>query len=188
VSARHTDEAWRGNFARRDSAAIVRIAANDGRLAAARTLLSGQVMKTLTGTILSLAAVGLIVGCASKSDDPTPAAGANELKTENSKMDGRVSAGEATPKIAAAECEREMKCKNVGESLKYSSMEHCQKSKTDELAKDFNDDEDCKNGISAKDLDECISKTTEQTCSGASSVVTNMERSAECGSNDLCMD
>jgi hypothetical protein len=145
-------------------------------------------MKTLTGTILSLAAVGLIAGCASKNDDPTPAAGANEMKVENSKMDGRVSAGEATPKIAAAECEREMKCKNVGESLKYSSMDHCQKSKTEELAKDFNDDEDCKNGISQKDLDECISKTTEQTCTGASSVVTNMERSAECGSNDLCMD
>jgi hypothetical protein len=145
-------------------------------------------MKTLTGTTLAFAAVALVVGCASKNEDPTPAAGANEMRVENGKMEARVSAAEATPKIAAAECEREMKCKNVGESLKYSSMEHCQKSKIDELAKDFNEDEDCKNGISQKDLDECITKTTDQTCTGASSVVTNMERSAECGSNDLCMD
>ena len=167
---------------------IAVIASIAGRIGAARCLLCGQTMKTLTGTMLSLATLGLLSACASKNDGPTPAAGANEMRVENGKMEGRVSAGEATPKIAAAECEREMKCKNVGDSLKYSSMDHCKKAKTDELAKDFNDDEDCKNGISQKDLDECISKTTEQTCTGASSVVTNIERSAECGSNDLCMD
>ena len=149
-------------------------------------------MKTLAGTILSFVAVGLVAACASKQEDPTPAAGANDVRAgndvNNNKLEGRVSAGEATPKIAAAECEREMKCKNVGESLKFSSMDHCKKVKSEELAKDFNDDEDCKNGISQKDLDECITKTTEQTCDGLSSVVTNAERSAECGSNDLCMD
>src|SRR5204863_292435 len=82
------------------------ITPNNVRSRPAHTLLSGHLMKTLTGTILSLATVGLIAGCASKNDDPTPAAGANEMRVENSKMVSRVSAAEATPKIAAAECER----------------------------------------------------------------------------------
>jgi len=103
-------------------------------------------------------------------------------------MTARASVAEATPKIAAAECEREMKCKNVGESLKFSSMEHCKTVKSEELNKDFNADEDCKNGMSQKDLDECVAKTVQQTCGGVSSVVSSVERSAECGSNELCMD
>jgi hypothetical protein len=144
-------------------------------------------MKTLTGTLLAFSVVGLVAACSSK-EDATPAAGANEMKAENGKMEARISAANATPKIAAAECEREMKCKNVGDTLKYSSMEHCTKAKSDEIAKDFVKDEDCKNGISQKDLDSCVAKTTEQTCDGLSSVLSNAERSAVCGSNDLCMD
>jgi len=140
-------------------------------------------MKVTNGFFfVSLGIASTLAGCGSSSAEPAePAAGPT-------KMEARASTAEATPKIAAAECEREMKCKMVGESLKFSSMEHCQKVKSEALTKDFNEDADCKNGISATDLDECVTKTTAQTCDGLSSVIGNAERSAECGSRDLCMD
>ena len=147
-------------------------------------------MKTLAGTILSFVAVGLVAACASKQEDPTPAAGANDVRAgndvNNNKLEGRVSAGEATPKIAAAECEREMKCENVGENRQYTSLNECKRARGEELAKDFNGDEDCKHGILRKDLEECITRTVEQIC--RESVVTNVRVSAACGSNDLCVE
>lgn len=145
-------------------------------------------MKTSSATLSSLGLVGLVAVAlaACSKNEPTPAAG--PIGASDRAMAARASVAQATPQIAAAECERETKCNNVGPSMKFSSLEHCKSVKTEELLEDFNDDADCKNGISQKDLDECIAKTTAQTCSGPSSVLSNIERSAECGSKDLCMD
>lgn len=138
-------------------------------------------MKTIHGTLVSLCFACVAAACAtSSSTAPEPAAAQS--------VEPRVSAAQATQQIATAECEREQKCNTIGESLKFSSAAHCHQVKSEALNKDFNDDADCKNGILAKDLRECVTKTTEQTCDGLSSVVGNAERSAECGSRDLCMD
>lgn len=145
-------------------------------------------MKTFIGSLSSVGLVGLFATslAACSKNEPTPAAG--PVGVSDSRMTARASVAQATPQIAAAECEREMKCNNIGESMKFSSLEHCKTVKTEELFKDFNDDEDCRNGISQKDLDECVAKTTAETCTGLSSVMSDIERSAECGSADLCMD
>jgi hypothetical protein len=124
--------------------------------------------------------MALVAGCGSNAQ-PTPAAGPPVMRS-------RVSTALAVPRIAAAECERELKCQNVGLSQKYSNMEHCQQVKSEVISKDFNDDADCRNGISTADLDNCVAKTTQETCEGISSVITDMERAGACGSADLCLD
>jgi hypothetical protein len=142
-------------------------------------------MKTFT-RLAPVVAFGLIAGCGSTHDEPLSAADASKMKAENGTLAGRVSAAEATPKLATAECERQMRCNNIGEGLQYTSVGECQREKTKELTKDFNDDEDCKNGISNKGLQQCVTKTVDQTC--GASVITSAQVSFACGSNDLCMD
>ncbi len=103
-------------------------------------------------------------------------------------MRTRVSYALAVPQIAAAECERELKCGNVGLSLKFSNLQHCTEVKTAALNEDFSDDQDCRNGILASDVDRCVAKTSQETCDGISSLITDMERAGVCGSADLCLD
>ncbi len=102
-------------------------------------------------------------------------------------MRSRVSAALATPRIVTAECDRELKCNNVGPSQKFSDMEHCARVKTYEISTDFTKESECRNGVATTSLEECIQRTAAQTCDGLSSVITNMERAGACGSSDLCL-
>ncbi|HTJ80858.1 MAG TPA: DUF6184 family natural product biosynthesis lipoprotein [Polyangiaceae bacterium] len=136
-------------------------------------------MKTIIG-------LGGVVGCiwliaCGSAPQPTPAAGPVPMRT-------RINYALATPRIATAECEHELKCGNVGSSLKFSSIQHCEEVKSAGINQDFATDENCKNGILADDLDKCVSKTVDATCEGLSSVITDMERASVCGSADLCLD
>lgn len=136
-------------------------------------------MNTLMHAAVSVTIMLSASGCSSQQ--PTPASAPIALKA-------RVSVGDAIPKLAAAECDRAARCKAIGESLEFSSVEHCTKVKSDELGQDFNTDQDCKNGISSEDLNKCMQTTRDRTCEGLSSVVGDVERASVCGSAELCMD
>lgn len=130
-------------------------------------------------------AIGVIAGCAAKHEEATPAAGAIESRADSTSATPRIGTTDAIPKLAAAECEHEVKCNNVGEGLEFTSLNECKRLKEEKLTKDFNDDEACKNGIPSSNLDACVTKTADQEC--RASVVAKVKVDAVCGSNDLCV-
>ena len=82
-------------------------------------------MKTFCASLVLLSALGLGASCASEQG-----------MAASPITEPRMSAAAAAPKVAAAECDKEARCNNVGSGLKYSSRQHC----IDVLGKDINED------------------------------------------------
>jgi hypothetical protein len=134
-------------------------------------------MKTICASLVLFSALGLAASCASEQGmaaSPT--------------TEPRMSAAAAAPKVAAAECDKEQRCNNIGSGLKYSSRQHCIDVLGKEINNDFGADEDCLNGVAMDDLNECVETLKTEDCGGVTAPVESVQATMMCRSNALCLD
>lgn len=135
-------------------------------------------MKALVG-IFCLIAAGAVSASCSMSDDVPPA---------SPELEARTTAAEAANRVAAARCEREQKCENIGTDKRHATVEACLASVHEAMDRELGGDEDCKKGVLMSDLDQCLSETREQDCSGPAEAINAIARAKQCSSSDLCLD
>lgn len=91
--------------------------------------------------------------------------------------------GEPAEEIAAAKCNHESQCGDVGMGQEYETMDGCQSEVTTAWRDDLNKYE-CPQGISQSDLDECIAEIQSEECGNP---IDNLTRFTECMSNEICI-
>lgn len=84
--------------------------------------------------------------------------------------------------IATARCEREQRCGNIGAGKSYESATACSSKLSQELQEELNGYE-CPQGISSKELQECMKAIREEECN---SPLDKLARLAACRDSDLC--
>jgi hypothetical protein len=90
--------------------------------------------------------------------------------------------------MAAARCDREQRCNNVGPSREYQNREHCMHVFRTDAANELTKDEDCARGIKSEDLSECSSQLRGRSCSTVGGAFESLGSSMSCSSGELCMD
>ncbi len=87
----------------------------------------------------------------------------------------------ATEEIAAARCERELRCDNVGPNETYTSREDCMRSlwidTYDELSA-------CEDGVQRRQLDACLDEIRARDCG----MVARLDAYPACRLDKLCLD
>jgi hypothetical protein len=95
----------------------------------------------------------------------------------------RATAASAVSSIAAARCDRELRCKHVGPKEKYRTRGVC----VDELQRDKRDDlnsDVCRGGIREKELNDCLQSIREEDCGNPLDTLTRL---SSCRSGNLCV-
>lgn len=124
----------------------------------------------LPSSVTLLAAVGSLLGACGK-DQPAPLVPASGIVSE---------AEDAAESVANARCDREQRCKTIGESKTYADRDHCMTVMKNEAMKDFSD---CRKGVDQEDLRQCLTEIANQDCDGPFS---GLAESKACGMDDLC--
>jgi len=94
----------------------------------------------------------------------------------------RATAASAVASIAAARCDREVRCKNIGRKEKYGSRAAC----VAELQRDRRDDlnsDACPAGIREKELNDCLQSIREEDCGNPLDAIARLNA---CRSGNLC--
>lgn len=89
----------------------------------------------------------------------------------------------AVDRITAARCAREVTCSNLGPDKHFTSNDNCVSQVRGNLSKELNANE-CPDGIDAKQVDECLEKIRNESCTNPLSTV---ERLAECRTSAMCL-
>jgi hypothetical protein len=121
-------------------------------------------------SVTLLAAVGSFLAACGK-DQPAPLVPAAGTVRE---------ADDAAERVANARCDREQRCKDIGESKTYSDRNHCMTVMKNEAMKDFSD---CRTGVDQKDLRQCLTEIGNEDCNGLFSGFAEFKA---CGMDDLC--
>lgn len=135
-------------------------------------------MKMMSAIVGVVCFAGLVAACASDRETPRPPKAMTE----------RVSASAAVDRVAEAACERQQRCEHIGPTEKYQNANHCLLTEKETIGRELANDSDCKNGVSTRDLDQCISQIQSESCSGVGMAFDEMRKSMKCGSNDMCLD
>lgn len=133
-------------------------------------------MKTFSALVALAAVCALGASCTSDSEVVGP---------DNVQMQG-TSTEDAANRIAAARCNYEQKCGNVGSAKDFKDRNHCLQVQRTELRGDL--DGDCQYGVSKSDLSDCLTEIGNQDCAGVGMAIDVIERSFECSSSQLCLD
>jgi hypothetical protein len=124
---------------------------------------------------LSLATTGLLVACGgANQESAVPGTGVTSAQKADSAVVG---------KLAAARCDREQGCNNIGARQKYLSREVCMEQMRGSLANDLNAYE-CPRGIDEGRLDRCLTAIRSEECSHPLDTLTRMDK---CRTGSLCM-
>jgi Family of unknown function (DUF6184) len=106
-----------------------------------------------------------------------------ERKERPSVGGGPAEPSSAVARIAAARCEREVRCNNVGTKEKYASRADCvarmQEDKRDEI-----NAKDCPEGIDKTALNACISAIRDEACGNPLDTITRL---VACRSKSICV-
>jgi hypothetical protein len=95
----------------------------------------------------------------------------------------RATSSSAVANIAAARCDREIRCKNIGPKEKFHSRADCvadmQRDKRDDLNTDV-----CPGGVREKELNECILAIREEACGNPLDAISRL---STCRTGNLCV-
>lgn len=95
----------------------------------------------------------------------------------------RATSSSAVANIAAARCDREVRCKNIGPKEKFHSRADCvadmQRDKRDDLNSDV-----CPGGVREKELSECILAIREEACGNPLDAISRL---STCRTGNLCV-
>lgn len=89
---------------------------------------------------------------------------------------------QALSQIAEARCQREQRCKTIGEGKDFPSMDAC----VTKVQSDYRDDlnaRNCPGGASGSELSECLKEIRESDCG---SKLDELSRMAACRTSELC--
>lgn len=89
----------------------------------------------------------------------------------------------AVSSIAAARCDREMRCKNIGPNEKYLSKNECVTKLENEKRPDVNFS-DCPRGVSDKDLSSCLQSIRDENCGNPLDAISRLNA---CRAGALCL-
>lgn len=98
------------------------------------------------------------------------------------------SAKDAAEMIAAARCDREQRCNNIGPNLEYQNRQHCMNVFRNDATETMADDEDCRRGVKPEDLNECMSQLRGRSCGALGAAFDSVSSTVSCRSAELCMD
>jgi hypothetical protein len=136
-------------------------------------------MKTIS-TVALLLSIGTVFGACASSE--------HEVMTPAARVTApAVSPMSAVDQIAAARCDREARCNDIGATKEFQNREHCLQVMRADAADDLGDD-DCPNGIGQGDLQECLSDIGTEDCGGVSVPFDKLETVMSCRQDDLCLD
>lgn len=90
----------------------------------------------------------------------------------------------AAEQIAAARCEREKECGNVGADKTYSSAADCAARIQNDWKDELNSRE-CPGGINQHELDECVSQIRAEACGNP---FDTLARITECTQGQICVE
>jgi hypothetical protein len=149
-----------------------------------------------SGALVALMVLGL-VGC-ERREKPSPTRTAPEVTSpESPKSPERVTTPaaaerapvsgknlEAVNAITAARCAREQRCGNIGADEKFASRAECTSKTRADWAEDLNNYE-CRGGIVAKELNECLEEIRNEDCKNP---VDKLGRIMACRASDICKD
>jgi len=139
---------------------------------------ANMTIKKIFGATAALGIGFVLAACGRDEPAMSPAAG----------VEPRVSAVEAVDAITDARCNYEQKCGNIAASEEFQSRDHCLQVIRADMNQELGEDEDCRNGVSQRNLQECLSELASKDCGGLSGVIDSMDTYMSCGSNSLCMD
>ena len=135
-------------------------------------------MKTNSRIALFISFGSVFAACA--SSEP-------EVMTPASRVAPRTTPMAAVEQIAAARCDHEASCNDVGATKEFQTRDHCLQVMRADAADDLIDD-DCPNGVGNKDLQECLGDIRNEDCGGVSVPFDKLEKMMSCRQDDLCLD
>jgi len=142
-------------------------------------------MESVRNTVRWCALCVGLVGCDEAQYDYTPpprgqsASALTDPSNTPSSVDDRMSAVAA---MTAARCDREARCKNVGEGQKYATREACLAAVTQEWRKELGF-YDCPGRIVDSALEVCLDEIRKHDCLNP---LASMERLFDCDSHEIC--
>jgi hypothetical protein len=125
---------------------------------------------------LSLVAGGFLVACGGSNREPVAASGTGVTNAQNA--DSAI-----VGKLAAARCDREQSCNNVGAGAKFVSRDVCMDDMRGSLANDLNT-YNCPRGIDEGQLDRCMTAIRNEECGHPLDTITRMDK---CRTGTLCL-
>ena len=139
-------------------------------------------MKTIIlGHALSLLGLGLVGIACGHSYNTTNAPAATAETTGASRHDANDGSIE---KLAAAKCEREQRCDNVGQGKKFGTRQACIDENRSSNRSDLRSNE-CPGGIDQRQLDKCLAEIKAEHCGNA---LDKISRLTACRDAALCMN
>jgi len=90
----------------------------------------------------------------------------------------------AVKSIAAARCDREVRCGHVGQGEKYDSYSTCQENVRGDWGSELNAYE-CPRGVSESKLGKCLDSVRDEECGKA---IQALSTYVTCRSSDICLD
>ncbi len=133
------------------------------------------------GVTLALSGVGLLAVAACGRDAREP-----EMMPA-AQVAPATSPRDAVEAIAAARCDNEQRCNNIGPNAKYQNREHCLSVARSDASEELSGD-DCRYGVKASDLNECLGHLREASCGTVGSAFDSLGSMLSCQSRELCMD
>jgi hypothetical protein len=125
--------------------------------------------------VSSFVSTGLLIACGGSNQAPAVSGtGVTSAQTADSAI---------VSKLAAARCDREQTCDDVGAGKKYVSRDVCMDQMRGSLANDLNA-YDCPRGIDESQLDRCMTAIRSEECSHPLDTLSRMEK---CRTGALCM-
>lgn len=118
------------------------------------------------------------VACGGENSNRAPVSGTAANVTVAEKTDKVV-----VEKLAAARCDQEETCKNVGPKLKFASREVCLQQLNGSIGNDLNA-YDCPRGLDSGALQRCISAIHDEACE---TPFDTLSRFAKCRTEAICM-
>ena len=130
--------------------------------------------------LLFAAGLGVLVTACERREDGK--ALGTERKSTSPAVDKSSSVNAAIDSIAAARCDREARCNNVGANKDFDSHDQCVAKVKSDKREDLNA-KDCPGGIDQKELSECLEETRNSDCNNP---FDELGRMTACRTSDLC--
>jgi hypothetical protein len=128
---------------------------------------------------------GLALACNKTSESAPSATAQNPVNDEAAQhMTAASGTHSATEQIAAARCQREQACGNIGNDKSYASSAACL-SKVREDWRDELNARECPGGVNAHELDECLTEIKGEACANPFDTLARM---TECTQGQICLD
>ena len=130
-----------------------------------------------------LCAVSALTVACNRETEREPVSAQNQA-TPPAEMTPASRTRSAAEQIAAARCEREKECENVGPDRTYSSGPDC----VARIQNDWKDElnaRECPGGIDQHELDECVSQIRAEACGNP---FDTLARITECTQSQICVE